>query len=56
MQKEAEMLVHNRTLLAARLLQQEAIAAAASRRSSQKQKCIQKGGTLSQEEANNIKA
>jgi hypothetical protein len=56
MQKGAEMLVHNGTLLAARLLQQEAIAAAASGRKNRKRKRIQKGGTLTQEEADDIKA
>jgi hypothetical protein len=56
MQKGSEMLVHNGTLLAARLLQQEAIAAAASGRNNRKRKRIQKGGTLPQDEANDTKA
>jgi hypothetical protein len=54
MQKGAEMMLHNRTLLAAQLLHQEAVATSATERKSQKQKRIQKGGTLSKEEADDI--
>jgi hypothetical protein len=50
------MLVHTRTLLAARLLKQEAIATRANEHKTQEQKRIQEGETLSQEDANDIKA
>jgi hypothetical protein len=56
MQKGAEMMLHNGTLLAAQLLHQEAVATSATERKTRKRKRIQKGGTLSQEEADDIKA
>jgi hypothetical protein len=40
MQKRAEIIVHNRTLLASKLVKQQAIATAASKRKSQKKKRI----------------
>jgi hypothetical protein len=42
--------------LAAQLLHQEAVATSATERKTRKRKRIQKGGTLSQEEADDIKA
>jgi hypothetical protein len=54
MQKGAEMMLHNGTLLAAQLLHQEAVATSATERKSRKRKRIQKGGTLSQEEAQDL--
>jgi hypothetical protein len=54
MQKGAEMMLHNGTLLAAQLLHQEGIATSATERKSRKRKRIQKGGTLSKEEADDI--
>jgi hypothetical protein len=54
MQKGAEMMLHNGTLLAAQLLHQEAVATSATERKSRKRKRIQKGGTLSKEEADDI--
>jgi hypothetical protein len=48
------MMLHNGTLLAAQLLYQEGIATSATERKSRKRKRIQKGGTLSKEEADDI--
>jgi hypothetical protein len=54
MQKGAEMMVHSQVLLAGRIADLEAANNAASARKSRKKKRIQKGGTLSQAEAEEI--
>ena len=56
MQKGAEMLVHTGTILASEVARLQAINAAASERRGRKRKHIQKGGTLTQEEAEDIVA
>jgi hypothetical protein len=56
MEKGAAILVHSGTLLASEVLRLQAVNAASTERNSRKRKRIQKGGTLSQEEADDIKA
>jgi hypothetical protein len=54
--KGTEMILHSQTLLAARVLQLEASNRAASERKSHKRKRIQKGGDLSNEQAEDLMA
>jgi hypothetical protein len=56
LQRHTAMLLHGQTLLAARVLQLEASNKAASERKSRKRKRIQKGGDLSKEQAEGLKA